>query len=324
MNSLLIRQAGPMLTVQDLGRVGMLHLGVSGSGPMDGASMRIANRLVGNGDGQAVLEFAHVGGHFEVVEPVRFAVTGGAVEITVDGERRHGWESFSLLPGQVLKVGALRDAVWGYLAFSGGIDTPLVLGARSTHLRTGIGGFEGRRLAAGDRLPLGVTKTAPLMALVRPFRRSIGPLRVVKGPQGDHFDSAAWRDFLGAGFTVSASRDRMAQMLDGPAIRAIDGHDIVSDGTVGGSIQVPSSGRPIVLMAERQTTGGYPKIATVASVDLPRLAQAMTGSSLRFKLVSQDEAEELLIAQSQALTEALSGLEEKSDLSGREEESGDE
>ncbi|MBY3381781.1 5-oxoprolinase subunit C family protein [Rhizobium laguerreae] len=324
MTGILLKQAGPMLTVQDLGRIGMLQLGVSGSGPMDGPSMRIANRLVGNDDGQAVLEFAHVGGHFEVTEPVRFAVTGGAVEITVDGERRHGWESFSLLPGQVLKIGAMRDAVWGYLALSGGIETPSVLGSRSTHLRTGIGGLDGRRLAAGDRLPLGVTRSAPMMALTRPFRRPLGPVRVVKGPQGDHFDAAAWRDFLGTGFVVSANRDRMAQMLEGPAVRAVAGHDIVSDGTVSGSIQVPASGRPIVLMAERQTTGGYPKIATVASIDLPRLAQAMTGASLRFKVISQDEAETLFIAQSQALIVALSGLEEKSDTTGLRREPGDE
>lgn len=312
MTSVVIKQAGPMLTVQDLGRAGMLHLGVSGSGPMDSPSMRIANRLVGNQQEQAVLEFAHVGGHFEVTDPVRFAVTGGAIDITVDGERLHGWESYPLLPGQVLKIGAMRDAVWGYLAFSGGIDTPPVLGARSTHLRTGIGGLQGRRLAEGDRLPLGETLPAPLMALVRPFRRPPGPVRVINGPQGDHFDAAAWRAFLGTGFTISASRDRMAQMLDGPAIRAIAGHDIISDGTVAGSIQVPSSGRPIVLMAERQTTGGYPKIATVASIDLPRLAQAMTGTAVRFKVISRDEAEDLLIAQSQALAVAMSGLEEKS------------
>jgi allophanate hydrolase len=314
MTRLLIKQAGPMLTVQDQGRSGMLHLGVSGAGPMDGPSMQIANRLVGNEDSQAVLEFANVGGHFEVAEPVRFAVTGGSVDITVDGNQRHGWESFSLMPGQTLKIGALRDAVWGYLAFSGGIETPPVLGARSTHLRTGIGGLEGRRLAAGDSLPLGITHLAPLMVLTQPFQRSLGPLRVVRGPQGDHFDASAWRDFLGGGFVVSASRDRMAQMLEGPPIRAFSGHDIVSDGTVSGSIQVPASGRPIVLMAERQTTGGYPKIATVVSVDLPRLAQAMTGTSLRFRLISQDDAEALSIARSQALNTALSGLEETSNM----------
>lgn len=324
MTNVLINRAGPMLTVQDLGRTGMLHLGVSGSGPMDDPSMRLANRLAGNDEGLAVLEFAHVGGQFEVTQPVRFAVTGGAVDITVDGERRHGWESFSLLPGQVLNIGAMRDAVWGYLAFCGGIDTPPVLGARSTHLRTGIGGLEGRRLAAGDNLPLGPARPAPLMALTRPFRRPLGPVRVVKGPQADHFDSSAWRDFLGAGFIVSASRDRMAQMLEGPVVRAVAGHDIVSDGTVAGSIQVPASGRPIVLMAERQTTGGYPKIATVASIDLPRLAQAMTGTSVRFKTISQDEAEDLFIAHSRALVVAMSGLEEKSDMPRLRREQGDE
>lgn len=313
MTAVLVRQAGPMLTVQDPGRTGMLDHGVSGSGPMDGPAMRIANRLVGNEDGQAVLEFAHVGGLFEVTEPVRFAVTGGTVEIAVDGERRHGWESFSLLPGQVLKIGALRDAVWGYLALSGGIETPPVLGSRSTHLRTGIGGLDGRRLAAGDRLPLGSTEPAPLLALTQPFRSLPGPIHVVYGPQGDHFDESVWREFLGTGFVVSASRDRMAQMLEGPALRAFSGHDIVSDGTVGGSIQVPASGRPIVLMAERQTTGGYPKIATVASIDLPRLAQAMTGAPVRFKMISQDEAETRFIARSQALNATLSGLEKKTD-----------
>jgi biotin-dependent carboxylase-like uncharacterized protein len=324
MSSVTIRQAGPMLTVQDLGRVGLQHLGVSGSGPMDGPSMRMANRLVGNDDGQAVLEFAHVGGHFDVAEPVRFAVTGGDVEITVDGERRHGWESFALLPGQVLKIGAMRDAVWGYLALSGGIETPPVLGARSTHLRTGIGGLEGRRLAAGDRLPLGITRPAPMLSLTQGFRRPLGPVRVVKGPQADHFDASAWRDFLATGFTVSGQRDRMAQMLEGPTVRAALGHDIVSDGTVSGSIQVPASGRPIVLMAERQTTGGYPKIATVASVDLPRLAQAMTGAPVRFKVISQDEAETLYLAQLQALNAALSGLEEKSDMTKPQREQADE
>lgn len=313
MTSLLITQAGPLLTVQDLGRTGMLHLGVSAAGAMDAPSMRIANRLVGNDDGHATVEFAHVGGQFEVSAPVRFAVTGGAVEISVDGEGKHGWESHRLLPGQTLKVGALRDATWGYLALSGGVDTPPVLGARSTHVRSGIGGLEGRRLVAGDRLPLGIMRPAPLMALTQAFRPLSGPVRVVRGPQGDHFDASEWRDFLEADFVVSSRRDRMAQMLDGPAIHAVAGHDIVSDGTVMGSIQVPASGQPIVLMAERQTTGGYPKIATVASVDLPRVAQAMTGAALHFKVISQDEAEDLFIARSRALETVLSGLGEKSD-----------
>lgn len=312
MRTVLIRQAGPMLTVQDLGRVGLLHVGVSGSGPMDRWAMIIANRLVGNDQNSAVLEFAHVGGVFEISSPVRFSVTGGAVDISVDGEPRHAWESHLLRPGQILRIGVLKGAVWGYLAISGGIATPPVLGARSTHLRTGIGGLDGARLKAGDALPLGEHVAAAQLALRQPWRRPSGPIRVIAGPQDDHFDRDAWAVFLGGTFIVSASRDRMAQMLDGPQITAARGHDIVSDGTVPGSIQVPASGRPIVLMAERQTTGGYPKIATVASVDLPRLAQATTGSAIRFSTISQEEAEDLLIAETHAVSSVLSGLSQKS------------
>jgi allophanate hydrolase len=312
MSALVIKQAGPMLTVQDLGRTGFLHVGVSGSGPMDRWSMCFANQLVGNHQSKAVLEFAHVGGMFEVSSPVRFAVAGGSVDISVDGERRHAWESHELRPGQSLKIGALKGAVWGYLSVSGGIETPPELGARSTHLRTAIGGLAGARLKAGDVLPIAEQSPGPLLELGQPWHRSRGPIRVIPGPQSDHFDRVAWETFLGGTFTVSASRDRMAQMLDGPQIAAAGGHDIVSDGTVPGSIQVPASGRPIVLMAERQTTGGYPKIATVASVDLPRLAQAPTGTAIRFAAISPDAAENLLIAEIHAVNSALSHLKEKS------------
>ncbi|SES44838.1 biotin-dependent carboxyltransferase family protein [Rhizobium sp. NFR03] len=319
MSVLHVKDAGPMMTVQDLGRAGLSRFGVSGAGPMDTPSLRIANRLVGNAETDAGLEFAQVGGTFVVDTPVRIAVTGAAVGMTIDGKPLHAWESHHLLPGQTLRIGAVINAVWGYLAISGGIDTPPVLGARTTHLRTGLGGLDGRRLAAGDRLPLGTGSSAPLLAMRQPLARPRGPFRIVPGPQAGHFDAAAWKLFLEEPFRIATHRDRMAQMLDGPAISAFAGHDIISDGTVAGSIQVPSSGRPIVLMAERQTTGGYPKIATVATIDLPRLAQAMTGSSVRFRVVSRDEAEDLLMDQSRALTSALAGLEEKRETTGIKE-----
>ncbi|WP_377298062.1 biotin-dependent carboxyltransferase family protein [Rhizobium sp. SGZ-381] len=313
MTRLIVKQAGPMMSVQDRGRSGLLQMGVSGCGPMDVTAMRIANRLVGNDEGDALIEFAHVGGQFEVSEPVLLAVTGGAVSVTIDGTPVATWESYRLDPGQTLRIGALTNAVWGYLALSGGIRTEPVLGARSTHLRSAIGGLEGRRLSAGDVLPLGATDetalSAPRKILRKPLSRSAGPIRVIEGPQAGHFDEAAWQQFLRGPFTVSASRDRMAQMLDGPKITAVAGHDVVSDGTVMGSIQVPASGRPIVLMAERQTSGGYAKIATVASVDLPRLAQALTGCQIRFKLVSRDHAEDLWIAHTRALDEVLTSLD---------------
>lgn len=317
MSTLTVKQAGPMMSVQDLGRTGLVQMGVSASGPMDGVAMRIANRLVGNGEGDALIEFANVGGQFEVDEPALFAVTGGAVSVTIDGKPVDCWASHRLEPGEILRIGALTNAVWGYLALSGGILTEPALGARSTHLRSAIGGLDGRRLAPGDLLPLGITSDSalngPQRVLRTPLHRSAGPIRVVDGPQAGHFDQAAWQQFLQGPFTVSGSRDRMAQVLDGQEIVAFGGHDIVSDGTVMGSIQVPASGRPIILMAERQTTGGYPKIATVASVDLPRLAQAMTGSLIRFKRVTQEQAEDLWIAHTRALDEVLSGLDRAPD-----------
>ncbi|UHS58366.1 biotin-dependent carboxyltransferase family protein [Agrobacterium vaccinii] len=314
MSTLIVNQAGPMTSVQDLGRTGLVQMGVSASGPMDGVAMLIANRLVGNAKDDALIEFASVGGQFEVDEPVLFAVTGGAVSVTVDGERVDCWASHKLLPGQTLRIGALTNAVWGYLALSGGIQTEPVLGARSTHLRSGIGGLDGRRLEPGDSLPLGGTPDSalavPQRVLCTPLHRSAGPIRVIKGPQAEHFDTVAWQQFLRGPFVVSGSRDRMAQFLDGQQIVAAGGHDILSDGTVMGSIQVPASGRPIILMAERQTTGGYPKIATVASIDLPRLAQAVTGSLIRFRLVTQEQAEDLWIAESRSMDEILSSLDQ--------------
>jgi allophanate hydrolase len=256
----------------------------------------------------AALEFAGVGGSFTITRPVRFAVTGGDVDIRLDGTKVYPWESYDLLPGMTLAVGALRECVWGYLAISGGIDVAPVLGSRSTHLRTGLGGHEGRRLQVGDRLPIGEGAVLANLALRQPWRRSARPIQVICGPQDDYFSTDVHEAFLRTPFVVSASRDRMAQMLDGPPILAVGGHDIVSDGTCPGSIQVPASGKLLVLMAERQTAGGYPKIATVASVDLPRLAQVASGRAIRFAHISQERAEAFLIAERLALRGILANL----------------
>lgn len=301
-----------MASVQDLGRKGWLHAGVSGAGPMDPQSFRLATALVGNAPDAAGLEFAAIGGRFEVSAPVRFAVTGGGVDIRRGEERLHVWESHDLRPGEVLTIGALRGCMWGYLALSGGIDTPPVMGSRSTHLRSGIGGHDGRRLQVGDRLPLGSAAPAPLLALRHPVRqRPSDTLRVVPGPQDDRFAAEVLRTFLASPFSLSSARDRMAQVLDGPTLVAEGGHDIISDGTCAGSIQVPAAGRPLVLMAERQTTGGYPKIATLASADLPSLAQLATGHRVRFRAVSQAEAEDALLAARAELARCLGALGEK-------------
>lgn len=308
-NFLTVLRPGLMMTVQDRGRHGLLRFGVSRSGPMDPAAFAVANALVGNGDDAAALEFAYVGGTFSVARPVRIAITGGDVEMRIGDTKVKAWESHRLLAGQVVTIGGMRDAVWGYVAISGGIDIVPVLGAKATHLRTAIGGLEGRVLAEGDMLPLAEGGTGLPRRLTAIWRRPRGPIRVVPGPQADHFDQGEWDRFLGLPFSVSNKRDRMAMMLDGPVVSAAKGHDIVSDGTLSGSIQVPGSGHPLVLMADRQTTGGYPKIATVASVDLPRLAQMPRGTAFRFARISQDAAEALLIAERRALRQVMGELE---------------
>lgn len=306
---LTIERAGLMMTVQDAGRTGLLRYGVSASGAMDGEAYAIANALVGNAPGAAVVEFAMVGGAVRASRDCLVAVTGGASDLRIDTQAVPGWESHLLKAGELLTIGAMRGAVWGYLGVSGGIVTPPVLGSRATHLRTALGGLEGRALAAGDSLPLGQEQDASRLRLGMLFRRKPGPVRIVPGPQGDYFGRDAWETFLCCPFTISTMRDRMALMLDGPSLCAAGGHDIVSDGTLAGSIQVPSSGRPIVLMADRQTTGGYPKIATIASADLNRLTQMPSGGQIRFRRVSQDEAEEADIAARRRLETVLATLE---------------
>nr|WP_321525689.1 biotin-dependent carboxyltransferase family protein [uncultured Cohaesibacter sp.] len=313
MTILQIKNAGPMMTVQDLGRKGMLHAGVSRCGPMDAPSMRLANALVGNSDECSTIEFAMFGGTLAVSEPARIAVTGGEIDVKINAVSVAPWESHWLNPGDLLSIGSIKGAVWGYLAISGGINVPKTLGSRSTHIRTALGGLDGRCLRKDDILEIGEAAPAPLMTVTqkRSFHGDV--IRVVPGPQADYFDADNWQIFLGNPYHVSAKRDRMAQALEGPEINAAGGHDIVSDGTVFGSIQVPGSGLPLVLMAERQTTGGYPKIATIATVDLPKLAQTPTGAPVRFVRITAELAEELLIADRQTIRNQLADIVPKTD-----------
>ena len=306
-----ILRPGMMMTVQDAGRSGMLRFGVSGAGAIDAEAMAVANALVGNPQGTAVLEFASFGGALRFEDDRLVAVCGAVVSLAIDGRPVPPWESHRIRAGQELSIGAMRETLWGYVAISGGIATEPVLSARATHLRSAIGGHEGRALLAGDTLPLGEPpaegRTRRLRSL---WRGRVGPVRVVLGPQNDRFAPEVTALFLRAPFTVTQKRDRMAMVLDGPALPARDGHDIVSDGTLPGSIQVPGSGRPMVLLADRQTTGGYPKIATVARVDLARLAQMPAGRAFRFQAVPAEAAEEALIARRAALRAVLTEIAE--------------
>lgn len=312
--SLKILTAGPMLSVQDAGRFGLRHLGVSPAGPIDSEAMTLANALVGNAPADAALEFAGPAGSFRCTRLCRIAVAGADCSIHIDTRPVPAGESHPLLPGEKLTIGMPDGAVWAYLAISGGIDTPLTLGARATHLRFGLGGMQGRSLKAGDVLPLGeddpyapcLRPKSPLTGQ-RPFNDS-GPIRLILGPQDNAFAPDIVARLTECPFTVTPQRDRMAMVLSETTLPAANGHDIVSDGTVPGAIQVPGSGMPLVLLAESQTTGGYPKIATVASVDLARLAQMPVGAEVRFTLISAAEGEDLWIDRRRRLQQVITAL----------------
>lgn len=315
--SLHVVKAGLSLSVQDHGRIGFRKFGVSAAGPMDDAALTLASALCGNPADAAALEFAGIGGQFKADTPLYFAVTGGDCDIRIGDQSLNAGETHRLNAGDILTVGALRTASWGYLAVSGGIQTSPVMGARSTHLRFGVGGLNGRALVTGDCLPLSETTTEPPLLRGPAFladaisERSSDPIRIMLGPQDDYFATDVLKQLTNETFTVAPQRDRMATVLGGPTLPAQRGHDIVSDGTVTGAIQVPGSGHPIVLMAECQTTGGYPKIATVISADLARFAQLPTGSSFRFQIVDRTTAEDAARDRHAALQAALGSLTPK-------------
>ncbi|MBB4350161.1 biotin-dependent carboxyltransferase family protein [Aliirhizobium cellulosilyticum] len=310
---LTISRAGPLMSVQDNGRYGFRARGVSTSGAMDRDAHAIANALVGNDPHAAAIEFALTGGVFTADRDILIAVTGGSCPVEIAGKPVPAWESHFLKAGETLTVGSLSGAVWGYIAISGGIAISNMLGSRSTHLRTAVGGLNGKALSPGDTLPLGDSEKLSPRSLGTPYLRGHGPIAVIPGPQDDYFDENAWKTFLRQPYRATTARDRMAMVLDGPALHAFKGHDIVSDATVVGSIQVPGSGKPIVLTADGQTTGGYPKIATIASFDLSRLAQLPAGQQFLFRAISADLAEEQAVHADDRLSAAIAGLRNKED-----------
>ena len=296
---LLIRSAGALATIQDRGRPGWRRCGVPCAGVLDVAWMRLANALVGNAEGQALIEFFIAGPTLQALDgPVRLACAGDMpLTLQRGGERQRldCWRSITLHPGDELHVGAPRRGRVGCVAVAG-LQLAPVLGSASTYARAGLGGVAGRALVAGDCLNVAAADGArPERVLRTPPHDADAPIRIVPGPQDDHFDAAALTVLLASAYRVSRDADRMGLRLEGPALqhRADKGADIVSDAVLPGSIQVPGNGQPIVLLADGQTMGGYPKIATVVSADLGRLARAAVGTALRFQALSVAEAETL-------------------------------
>lgn len=297
--ALIVLNSGPLATIQDLGRFGFQRYGVPVSGALDPVSLRLANAVAGNSQSAAAIEMVAAGAIFEVEGPsIRVALggIGATLEITDGGVTRSfpAFRSVTVRHGETIAVLRPPLASCCYLAIEGGIDLPPVLRSHATYLRGGFGGLNGRALRAGDRLPLGLAeakeRTEAGLSQAIAFDDD-APIRVVLGPQADMMTDAAIDAFLTAPFTVSRESDRMGMRLDGPRLAHRDGYNIASDGIATGAIQVPGDGRPILLLPDRQTTGGYPKIATVASADIARVARRRPGDTLCFRAVSVHEAE---------------------------------
>jgi biotin-dependent carboxylase-like uncharacterized protein len=274
---------------------------------MDLWSHRLANALVGNGTSDATLEATLVGPELEFESERVAAVAGAEFDLAVDGRSVPLNAPFVVPGGAHLKFGRRGRGTRGYLAVAGGIAIPPTLGSRSTHLISALGGLDGRPLRAGDRLPLGEASTAVRM-LAPQLRSPIVPLpeghaqiRVLAGPQTDYFSADALDVLQSAPYTISNTSDRMGFRLEGPRLTHVRGADIISDATPLGVLQVPAAGLPILLMADRQTTGGYPKIATVISADMNIAGQLGPGDRISFSVCTLREAVAALIAQERAL-----------------------
>lgn len=295
--SLKVVAPGMHTSIQDLGRIGFQHLGVPVSGALDKEALRLANLLVGNAEGEAALEVMHLGPTLEVcADSVRVAVAGGCAAIEQAGRDRPvpGFRSVQLQRGDRFRVTASGDSATAYLAVEGGFDIPEVLSSRSTYARGGFGGHFGRAIEAGDVLPLRrseVETRAERMLAQGSLPRPEG-VRVILGPQDDYFTQAAIDALRESTYRVSRAADRMGLRLEGPALSHRDRFNIVSDGIAPGAIQVPGDAQPIILLADRQTTGGYPKIATVISSDLPALGRLRPGDEIRFETVTLEAAAE--------------------------------
>jgi antagonist of KipI len=294
-----IRVAKPGLstTVQDRGRLGYAHLGISPAGAADALSLRIANLLVGNDEYAPALEMTLLGATLEFTEPAIIAISGAACECKLGSEPAPANTAVQVSAGDALQCGSMTDGARSYLAVQGGIEVPLIMGSASTDVRGGFGGFEGRRLLSGDLLRIGKGRSKqvrrlPAGAIESP--RHLGPVRLTRGSQQDWFSFETYAKFLATSYVVSEQSDRAGLRLKGEAITPREQAQLLTDGIPLGAIQVPPDGQPIILFVDQQTAGGYPKIASVIAADMYRIGQLRPRDEVRFAEVSIAEAVEAL------------------------------
>lgn len=303
-----ILKAGLLTTIQDLGRIGYGQYGIPPSGAMDKLSLEVANILVGNSNNEGCLEFTMLPPTLVFNDDRQFAITGGDFQPHINNKPINMYQCHRAFSGDILSFKGHRWGCRGYIAIAGGFDIPLVMGSKSTYLRGGFGGFNGRRLKDGDILDL---NKPPLRSSTYKISEDLLPdynsnniiIRVIPGPEEAAFTKEGIDTFYNSQYQLTNQSDRMGFRFEGPPITHINGADIISGGINLGAIQVPGEGKPIIMMADHQTTGGYTKIANVISVDIPRVAQLRPGDSITFRAVTIDEAQRLLIQQRNSIKE---------------------
>lgn len=299
MGQIKIISPGLMTTVQDLGRYGYQQYGVSVSGAMDYVAAKLANILSGNNENEGLLEITLMGPKIEFLSDTVTAISGGDMEPLINDMPVKMNKSMAVKTGDILSFKGIKKGCRAYVSFAGGVDVPIVMGSKSTFLKAKIGGLDGRALKTGDILNIG-SPSATFSNISGKEAESFYDydngnvkVRVVLGPQYDHFTNAGIERLFLSEYTVNTNSDRMGYTLEGALIQHRDSADIISDGIAMGAIQVPSNGNPIIMMADRQTTGGYTKIGNVITVDLPKIAQAKPGDKIVFERVSVIEAQKL-------------------------------
>jgi len=310
MNLLQVLKPGFFTTVQDLGRYGYLKYGVPISGAMDMFSLVAANILVANNPNDACLEITLIGPELQALADTQIAITGGKISVKVNGEDVPMWQTLTVHKGDIISLGKVEGGCRSYLSVRGGINTPVVLGSRSTYVRGKFGGIEGRQLRAGDIIMgfnvslLNAEYKLP-EKLIPQFTGSF-KVHVVLGPQADMFTERAVETLLSSQYGVTIESDRMGYRLEGPTIEHKGKAEIISDALLPGAIQVPRNGKPIIIMKDAQTTGGYPKIATAITPDLDMLGQAKPNDIIKFMEITLEEARERFLE----YRKRLSGLAE--------------
>ena len=296
--SISVLKGGLQSTVQDLGRNGFAHYGISASGAADAFSLRIGNLLVGNPENCSGLEMTLTGGEYQFNKDAFIALSGSEFHASLDGEPFSFQQGTYIRKGQILLIGVTKKGARCYLCVRGGFDIPKYLSGVTTHIMSGLGGFKGRSIEKGDELKIGSMKEVSQPIVIKKLHEiNTSILLISKGLQYNDYEKNAWNSFISQSYTVSEKSSRMGVRLKGNSIKSIKENEILTEGIPLGAIQVPGGGDPIISFVEHQTTGGYPKIANVITADLCKVGQLKPGDSFTFQLVSIDEGERLRLAQ---------------------------